>query len=258
MSAALSREQRQQEVLELLRAAGSATVADLGQRLGVAEMTIRRDLETLEANGVLQRFHGGARLTAASAFEPPLALRERTNPAGKRAIAASVAQLIEDGETLIVDGGSTGLAVAAALAGRHITVCPLSLRVAWVFERSTTVNLLLPPGSVRRGELSISGAETVDYLRTHHFDRYVLTASAFSVAEGFTEWNVEDAAAKRAAIAAARSVTAAVDATKLGRLAFVEICPISEPDVIVVDASLDATSADEVRAGAQELILAEA
>lgn len=257
MSAALSREQRQQAVLEMLRAAGSATVSDLGQRLGVAEMTIRRDLESLEASGVLQRFHGGARLTAASAFEPPLALRERTNPSGKRAIAARVAELVEDGETVIVDGGSTGLAVATALATRHITVCPLSLRVAWVFERSTTVNLLLPPGSVRRGELSISGAETVDYLRTHHFDRYVLTASAFSVAEGFTEWNVEDAAVKRASMAAARSVTAAVDGTKLGRLAFVEICPIGAPDAIVVDASLPPENADEVRAAARELILAE-
>lgn len=257
VGAALSREQRQQAVLEILRASGSATVADLGQRLEVAEMTIRRDLESLEASGVLQRFHGGARLTAASSFEPPLALRERMNAPGKRAVAARVAELVEDGETVIVDGGSTGLAVAAALEGKQITVCPLSLRVAWVFERSTTVSLLLPPGSVRRGELSVSGAETIEYLRTHHFDRYILTASAFSVTDGFTEWNVEDAAVKRASVAAARSVTAAVDASKLGRLAFAEVCPISRPDAIVIDASLPPASADDVRAAARELVLAE-
>lgn len=257
VGAALSREERQQVVLEILRASGSATVSDLGQRLGVAEMTIRRDLESLEANGMLQRFHGGARITTASAYEPPLALRERSNPAGKRAIAVRIADLVEDGETIIIDGGSTGLAVAAVLAGRHVTVCPLSLRVAWIFERSSTVNLLLPPGSVRRGELSVSGAETIDYLQTHHFDRYILTASAFSVAAGFTEWNVEDAAVKRASIAAARNVTAAVDASKLGRLAFVEICPIGLPEVIVVDASLPAEDAEGLRAAASELILAE-
>lgn len=258
MGVNVSRDERQEAVLEILRAAGSVSVADLGQRLGVAEMTIRRDLEVLEASGVLQRFHGGARLTAASAFEPPLAIRERTNASGKRAIAARVAELVEDGETVIVDGGSTGMAVAAALEGRRVTVCPLSLRVAWMFERSATVSLLLPPGSVRRGELSISGAETVEYLRTHHFDRYVLTASAFSVAQGFTEWNIEDASVKRAAVAAARTVIAAVDGTKLGRLAFVDICPIGRPDTIVVDRSIDDGSVDEVRAASQELILADA
>lgn len=257
MGAQASREQRQQEVLEILREDGSATVADLGVRLGVAEMTIRRDLEALEAAGVLQRFHGGARLTAPSAFEPPIGIRERTNSEGKRAIAAAVASMVEDGETVIVDGGSTGLAVAEALDGRRITVCPLSLRVAWAFEKSMSVDLLAVPGSVRRGELSVSGAETADFLRAHHFDRYILTASAFSLDHGFTEWNVEDAAVKRASIAAARTVVAAVDATKFGRSAFVEVCPISRADVVVLDRQVEADQLPALRAAARALVFAD-
>jgi len=252
-----SREQRQETVLMVLREAGMATVSDLGHRLGVAEMTIRRDLEALEAAGVLQRFHGGARIVATSAFEPPFAFRERTNPGGKRAIAAVVAQLVEDGETVIVDGGSSGLAVAAALEGKRITVCPLSLRVAWAFERSASVDLLLAPGVVRRGELSISGAETIEFLRTHHFDRYILTASALSVEDGFTEWNVEDAAVKRASIGAARSVVAAVDATKVGRSAFVEICPLARADLVVLDRPVDVGGMTALRAASQRLVIAE-
>ncbi len=257
MSTQPSREQRQQEILKVLREAGGATVAELGRMLSVAEMTIRRDLEALEATGVLQRYHGGARLITPSAFEPPIAMRERTNSEGKRAIAAVVAGLIEDGETVILDGGSTGIAVAAALEGRHITVCPLSLRVAWAFEKSTTVELLLSPGSVRRGELSLRGAETVEYLRAHHFDRYILTASAFSLEEGFTEWNVEDAAVKRASIQAARSVIAAVDTTKFGRSAFVEICPLSRADVVVLDRGFDGGQLDAIRAVTGRLLIAE-
>jgi DeoR/GlpR family transcriptional regulator of sugar metabolism len=220
-------------------------------------MTIRRDLEALETAGVLQRFHGGARLIAPSAFEPPFAIRERTNAAGKRAIAAAVAMLVEDGETVIVDGGSTGVAIAAALEGRHLTVCPLSLRVAWAFERSTSVDLLLAPGAVRRGELSVSGAETIDFLRTHHFDRYILTASAVSLKDGLTEWNLEDAAVKRASVDAARSVVAAVDATKFGRSAFVEICPVTRPDVVVLDRPIDGEGTAALRAVSQRLLIAD-
>ncbi|MCA0293852.1 MAG: DeoR/GlpR family DNA-binding transcription regulator [Actinobacteria bacterium] len=257
MSAQASREQRQQAILEILHADGAATVADLGQRLAVAEMTIRRDLESLEAAGVLQRYHGGARLITASAFEPPIAIRERTNAEGKRAIAAAVAGLVDDGETIVVDGGSTGVAVAAALAGRRITVCPLSIRVAWAFEKSATVDLLIPPGSARRGELSVSGAETIEYLRAHHFDRYVLTASAFALDDGFTEWNVEDAAVKRAAIGAARTVVAAVDASKFGRSAFVEICPLGRADVLVLDRQAEGPRAAELRTAARALVVAD-
>jgi DeoR/GlpR family transcriptional regulator of sugar metabolism len=257
VSAQDSREQRHEEVLKVLREAGTATVSDLGQRLGVAEMTIRRDLEALEATGVLQRFHGGARLNAPSAFEPPFAFRERTNSAGKRSIAAAVARLVEDGETVIVDGGSTGLAVAAALEGRHLTVCPLSLRVAWAFERSTSVDLLLAPGVVRRGELSVSGAETIEFLRAHHFDRYILTASALSLEDGFTEWNVEDAAVKRASIVAARTVVAAVDSAKFGRSAFVEICPVVRPDVVVLDRHLEGDGMTALRAASQLVVVAD-
>ena len=257
MIAPESREQRQEKLLNVLREAGTATVSDLGHRLGVAEMTIRRDLEVLEAAGVLQRFHGGARIIATSAFEPPFAIRERTNSSGKRAIAAAVAQLIEDGETIILDGGSSGLAVAAALEGKHVTVCPLSLRVAWAFEKSASVDLLLAPGVVRRGELSISGAETIDFLRAHHFDRYILTASALSVEDGFTEWTVEDAAVKRASIVAAHSVVAAVDATKFGRSAFVEICPLARADIVVLDRPIDVDGTTALRAASQQLVIAD-
>lgn len=258
MAAASSRDLRQQAVLEILRDSGSVSVAELGRRLGVAEMTIRRDLEILETTGVLQRFHGGARLVAPSAFEPPLAMRERINSAGKRAIAARAATLVEDGETVIVDGGSTGIALAQALLTRSITVCPLSLRIAWELATSTSVELLIPPGSIRRGELSLSGAETIEFLRVHHFDRYLLTASAFSVEAGFTEWNVEDAAVKRASVQAARSVVAAVDATKFGRSAFVEVCPISRPDAVVLDLDrLDEPDRAHLRAAARQVVPAE-
>lgn len=251
-----SKEQRHQAILERLRGEGSSSVAALGAFLGVAEMTIRRDLEALEADGALIRFHGGAKLALGSSYEPPFAVRERLNMPRKREIARAVAAGIEDGETIILDGGSTGVAIAEAIIGRHVTVCPLSLRVAWVFARSTTVSLMLPSGTARTGELSLSGPDTSDFLHRHHFDRYVMTASAFSLSQGFTEWNTDDAAVKRASLDSAGLITAAVDSAKFGQVAFVHICDIAAPDEVVVDSGLEELPREQLRKAARRVTVA--
>ena len=252
-----ARERRHQGIADALQATGTATVSELGQRLGVAEMTIRRDLEVLEAEGVLKRFHGGARLAFGSSYEPPFSLRERNNQDQKQAIGRQAASLINDGETVILDGGSTGLAVAEALEHRQITVCALSLRVAWTLAKFSSINLLMPPGSVRQGELSVSGADTIDYLRGLHFDAYIMTASAVTVAEGFSEWNVADSAVKKTALKAAHKTIACVDSSKFGRTAFAKVCPVSTPTVIVTDPGLSVNIRDEAKSVARSIVFAD-
>lgn len=238
-----------------MRGAGSATVSELGQRLGVAEMTIRRDLELLEADGVLKRFHGGARLVFGSSYEPPFLLREKTNTEQKHAIGRHIATMINDGDTIILDGGSTGLAVAEALEDHQLTVCALSLRVAWTLTKFPSINLLMPPGSVRQGELSLTGTDTVDYLRELHFDTYIMTASAVTVAEGFMEWNQADAAVKKAASAAASTTIAGIDSSKFDRTAFVKICPITTPSAIVTDSGVPASFQTQAEGLIKDLVL---
>lgn len=253
---ARSRQERHRELLALLQETGTGSVAELGVRLGVAEMTIRRDLEALEGEGVLKRFHGGAKLAFGSSYEPPLAVRERTNTALKQAIGHRVASLIDDGDTVVLDGGSTGMAVAQSLADRQVTVCPLSLRVAWAFERSTSVHLLLPGGTVRPGELSISGADASSFIRAHHFDHFVLTASGFTAAHGFSEWNVEDAAVKRSALHSSESTIAAIDSSKYGCVRFVHVCGVDEPQVVVTDDWLLDEQLEALRASARDVVVA--
>jgi DeoR/GlpR family transcriptional regulator of sugar metabolism len=240
-----AKERRHQGILEILQETGTAGVADLGARLGVTEMTIRRDLELLEADGVLKRFHGGAKLDLGSSYEPPFAIREKTNAGQKRLIGQRVASLIDDGDTIILDGGSTGLAVAECLIDRKVTVCPLSLRVAWAFARSSSVNLIIPSGTVRQGELSLSGADTIAYLSGHHFDTYVMTVSGVSLEQGLTEWNAEDAAVKKTAVLVADKTFTAVDSSKFNRVGFVKLCPTSVPAAIITD---DGVAADDLEA----------
>ncbi|MEV7933694.1 DeoR/GlpR family DNA-binding transcription regulator [Curtobacterium sp. NPDC089185] len=251
-----AKDDRHQALLAALQRQQTMGVAELARVLDVTEMTVRRDLEVLEQDGLIERFHGGARLTPRASFEPPFVLRERMNASQKRAVAAAAAGLVRDGETVVLDGGSTGLALAAELSTRRVTICPLSLRVAWAFERSTSVTLLLPPGVARPGELSLTGSETIDYLGRHHFDRYLLTASGFTIAEGFTEWNAEDAAVKRAALASAATCVAAVDAGKFGRLAFADVCAIDKPDCVVTSDDLPGGALSALQQATQSVHLA--
>jgi DeoR/GlpR family transcriptional regulator of sugar metabolism len=253
---AASKAVRHQLVLEILRETGKASVVDLRDRLGVTEMTIRRDLELLEADGALKRYHGGATLAIGSSYEPPFPTRERMHAGAKRAIAEWVASQIAEGSTLVVDGGSTGLAVAQALEGRSVTVCPLSLRVAWQLAKSTSIRLLIPGGAVRQGERSFVGADTIEYLLQHHFDRYVMTASGLSINGGLTEWNPDDASVKRAAARASEGVIAAIDASKYGNVGFVRICETSYPDLIVTDDSIAGPDLQDLRAHAKQVDVA--
>lgn len=248
------KDERLQRVVEILGRDEQATVSELAATVGVTEMTIRRDLELLEKDGVLERFHGGARLIVSSSYEPLLSVRSKMHVEEKRALARTVSSVLRDGETVILDGGSTGMSIAEELRGRRITVCPLSLRVAWTFEQSTSVTLLMPPGTARAGELSLSGPETIDYLGRHHFDHYVMTASGFSIDSGFTEWNTDDAAVKRAALSGAKRTIAAVDASKFGRDAFASICDLSTPASVAVAGLLADGKEEQIRRKAQVLL----
>jgi DeoR family fructose operon transcriptional repressor len=233
-----AKEQRHQIVLQILREQGRVDVVQLRESLGVTEMTIRRDLEMLEADGALKRIHGGATLPIGSSYEPPFSARRKTNMAAKQAIAKLVTEAISDGDTVLLDGGSTGLAIAESLFDRVLTVCPLSLRIAAFLAGSPTISLRVPGGAVRHGEQSFIGSDTVDYLDRHHFDHYVMTTSGMSVTGGLTEWNPDDAAVKRKAIDVSENVIAAADSSKFGQTGFVRICSISKPSVIITDSSL--------------------
>src|SRR6202007_1113089 len=126
-----------------------------------SEMTIRRDLEMLAEQGVLERFRGGARSLLLRGEEPPFALRAQEGVEAKQRIAAEVAGLIADGESVVVDSGTTCLEVACALRGRRVTVMPLSLQsVNTLAEAPGQVTVLVPGGRPRPGEGALTGPLT--------------------------------------------------------------------------------------------------
>ncbi|MER7185828.1 DeoR/GlpR family DNA-binding transcription regulator, partial [Streptomyces hyaluromycini] len=145
-------------IAQALRESGSATVQDLAELTGASEMTIRRDLDTLAAQGVLERVRGGARTLLLRGEEPPFALRAREAVEAKRRIAAEVSSLITDGETVLLDSGTTCLEVARHLRQRPVTVMPLSLQAIHLLgETPGPATLMVPGGRPRAAEGALTG-----------------------------------------------------------------------------------------------------
>jgi DeoR/GlpR family transcriptional regulator of sugar metabolism len=243
-------------ILTRLRLEGRVDVTALAAALGTSEMTIRRDLDVLSEGGVLRRVRGGAVSLMKRGEELPFAMREVEASDVKRRMAAAVAGLVQDGEAVVVDSGTTGLAVAHALAGRRLTVMPLSLHALSPLAASAATTLLVPGGTARFGEGSLVGPMTEASLRALRFDTVVLTCCGFSATDGVTAYDLQDAAVKRAAVASANRVVLVAEAAKLARTALVVVCPVSAIDTVVTDtevpdeavAQLTAAGVDVIRA----------
>lgn len=248
---------RQKSICDHIAKKGEATIADLSQRLEVSAMTIRRDLDQLAEAGRLVRTHGGAAAISSVAVEPPFAMRMRTNAAAKSKLALLIGKQVVDGQTILLDGGSTALAIAEELAGRDITVCTLSLKVAEVLARVDKTKVIVPGGMVRNGELSLVGSEAEAFLGNYHFDTYLMTISAVSNTGGLTEWNPEDAAMKRRALKSAKRVVLVCDSSKFGSEAFGRVADLSEADALVTDSELSAEGRKLVHDAGVELHIAE-
>ncbi len=256
VDADVSAESRHQEILRLLGERGKLSIGDLAELFTVSDMTIRRDLNQLAAEGLLVRTRGGAAAPASGSYEPPFGLRERTQSGAKRKIAAAAADEVVDGQTVRLDGGSTGLAIAEALAGRSLTVCALNVRIAQLLSADSSMRVMVPGGFIRPGEFSLVGAEAVEMISHFRFDVYLMTASGLSVDAGVTEWNTEDAAIKRAALGASRRTVLVADAGKFGTEAFVRVCPLSTVDRLVTDGSLTPEHRKEIAAAGTEVVVA--
>ncbi len=229
---------RQLKIIELLEEQERVSVTELARQFGVSEMTVRRDLESLELSGAVNRVHGGAVRAQSRSYEPPFSLRATRRTEAKQRIAAAAVSLLRKGETIILDAGTTTLEVARALRDKHeLRVLAMSVHVANVLVDQPQITLMLCGGVVRLGELSLTGALAERAFADFSFDTYFISAGGIEMNLGVTEYNLEDAAVKRAAFANARRRIAVVDGSKIGATAFARVCPANGLDMIVTDMS---------------------
>jgi DeoR/GlpR family transcriptional regulator of sugar metabolism len=174
-----------------------------------------------------------------SAEEAPYGIRALENFQAKAALGIAAAGLLAEGETVILDGGSTAMEVARALRDRRMTVMPLALRPVFELDGSPGIKLLLPGGEVRPGELSLIGSLTEPAFAELRFDTFVMGICGIDAEAGVTTHLLAEAAVKRSAARAARRVIAVADASKLGQVAFGHVCDLTDLDILVTDASAD-------------------
>jgi DeoR/GlpR family transcriptional regulator of sugar metabolism len=228
---------RRRALLDVLQRDGEVQVRQLAAELSCSEMTVRRDLDVLEHDGIVRRVHGGAVRVQLRRDELPYAARTLEAAEAKQRIGRAVAALIADGETVILDCGTTTLEVARALRGRPVTVLPLDLRILLELADDDAVSLICPGGDVRPGELAVTGDLAEVAFERLRFDTLVLGCCGLDVAEGVTTHVPADARVKRAALAAARRTILASDASKIGIVTFGRVCSLAAAERLVTDAS---------------------
>jgi DeoR/GlpR family transcriptional regulator of sugar metabolism len=239
---------RQQMILEALRQRSPVLVGELAVALDCSEMTVRRDLESLERIGALRRVHGGATSVFLGADETPYGIRALESTEAKTTIGVAAADLLSNGETVILDGGTTVMEVARACRSRQLTVMPLALRPVFELHECPGINLLLPGGEVRPGELSLAGSLAESSFSQFRFDTYVMGPCGIDAEAGITTHHLAEAAVKRGAAKASRRVIAVADASKLGRVAFGHVCDLDQIDIVLTDTGADPLRVEELRA----------
>ncbi|MGW0574482.1 DeoR/GlpR family DNA-binding transcription regulator [Streptomyces sp. NPDC002920] len=213
-------------------------VVELARRLGVSEMTVRRDLDLLERQGLVRRVHGGAVAGRAREEGAGFDARDAWQAATKDRLGAAVAGLVEPGSRVLLDAGTTTVHVAEHLSARGpLTVAVLSLQAALRLADVPGIELLVVGGRSRPGERSLVGPLALRTLEALAFDVFVMSIGGVHAAHGWSEFSLDDAAVKQAGLAQAVRTVAVADATKLGVRAFSQVAPPAAAHVFVTDAA---------------------
>jgi DeoR/GlpR family transcriptional regulator of sugar metabolism len=223
--------QRRQAILRAVRS-GTAHVAALADEFGVSEMTVRRDLHALARDGKLERVRGGAVNVESERPFSEIAV-ERLD--AKDRIGRAAAALVEDGQTVMLDIGTTTLQVARHLRGRSLTVITTNLAAYEELLPEPQIELVLPGGVVRRNYRSLVGLFAEDALRRLRADIAFLGTSGIDADLAVWDTTMVEVPIKRAMIAASQRTVLLADAAKFDMDAMVRVCEASELDAIVTD-----------------------
>jgi DeoR/GlpR family transcriptional regulator of sugar metabolism len=244
--------QRRQEILRAVRS-GTAHVSDLAESFGVSEMTVRRDLGTLARDGKLERVHGGA---VDASGEPGFSQIEVERFDIKDRLGAAAAAMVSDGQTVMIDIGTSTLQLARHLHGKKITVVTTNLAVVEELVPDPDIELVLPGGIVRRNYRSLVGVLAEDSLRQIKSDILFLGTSGVDVDMGVWDTTMVEVPIKRLMIAGAQEVVLIADTAKFAMTGMVRVCGPESIDHIVTDAPLPAACRSAVDAAGIEVTVA--
>jgi DeoR family transcriptional regulator of aga operon len=249
-------DERRQHILALVQNQGRVLVGELSRMLGISQITIRKDLEYLQSRGLVQRSHGGAlRIQSNTLFDPTLQEKQKQHSEEKQRIAEAAAKMVQEGQCVMLDSGTTTSAVARALTRfSQLTLITNAVNIA--AELTTTpFEVILIGGSLRRNSFSLVGPLAEDALNEMHADILFLGVDGFDVETGITTPNFLESRVNRAMVKASRRVVVVCDSTKFNRRSLSRIVPTSAIHTVITDGNIPRDVEAALRDQNVELVL---
>ena len=249
-------EPRRQEILNLLEQTGTINVNELAEKFQVSLVTIRNDLDDLENEGLLQRTFGGAVFSHRTRFNKSFRERIQEQRDEKRAVAIAALGYIKDGDTIILDAGTSTLALAQLLKERTMSVFVITCSVPAALELSSGgYDILLLGGIVKNKSLALLGRETLTILERYRADKAFLGSSGFTAKRGHSTPNPDDAQIKEAIMRAADETYVLVDSSKYGHDCLTSFAGLSDVDLTITDSHLSRSKAAILEAAGARLCI---
>lgn len=250
-------EPRRRRILDWIQEEGAARVRDLAVAFQVSEATIRQDLERLETEGQITREHGGAFLNPVASSAGPMALHHQENMDKKAKIGALAASLVGNGETIILDAGTTTTEIATRLVTRkNLTVITNALNIAITLGVIPGFAVHLPGGQFKAPTLSLSGDKSVEYFRNIFAGKLFLATAGVSLETGLTYPSFADLQLKEAMIKAASHVYLVADSSKINKSSFTRLGSIEVVHTFITDDGISDADAKEFAARGINLMVA--
>jgi DeoR family transcriptional regulator of aga operon len=249
-------EERRQYIIGLAQKNGRVLVEEVSESLGISRITIRKDLDYLQNRGVLQRTHGGAVLPGNGALsDPSLQEKEGRHSQEKLRIAAAAANLVQEGQCVLLDSGTTTTAIARALKRlSRLTIITNAVNIAGELS-GTDFEVLLTGGSLRKNSFSLVGPLAEDMLHDMHADILFLGVDGFDLEVGLTTPNLMESRVNRAMVKSSSMVVAVCDSTKFNRRSLSRIVETTAIHHVITDSNLPTETVEALRAAGIKLTL---
>lgn len=241
-------EERRRSILEMIHRDGRVIVKNLAKHFHTSQITIRKDLEVLDSQGAIQRTHGGALPVQSGALlDPALRDKEKLHRKEKLRIAAAAAKLVEEGQSVLLDSGTTTTAIARALKdGKKITVITNAINIAAELA-GTQIEVILTGGTLRPNSFSLVGPIAEQTLRHLSADILFLGVDGFDTRAGLFTPNLLEAEVNRVMVQVARKTVAVCDSSKFSRRSLCNIMPPSAVHQVITDKQIAKTDLQALR-----------
>ena len=233
-------EERQNKILSMLKICDKLLVSDLCEEFSVSPATIRNDLNFLEKRGLLKRTHGGAISCSKSNFELTSIQKEHSNSKQKQLIAEYAVNLIEDGDTIALDSGTTAYFLAELLSKKkNLTVVTTDTRISQILENYPDISVILAGGTIRKGFSCTVGTITNTVLSSLHVDKVFMATNSVTSNGFLCTPNIEQANVKQTLISMGSQVFLLCDSSKFGTHSFAHFGNIKDIDLIITDSDIN-------------------